>query len=280
MRRIVKAAKRESPSIISVSPSSGITTGGESISIYGLNFVTARNVTFDGTSANFQVISPNKIIATTPAHAAGSGLSINVRTAAGLSENNALFTYVTPGPTVSYLSPNQGTTVTTTSGIFVYGTGFVAPATITFGGTSGTVNIVYGSGTELLVTAPAHAAGAVNVVVTCDGNDSGTTGNGAFTYVAPSGLTPSISSITGADNPIYPTDGTYYTINGSNFDVGCYLLSGGITGISVVINRISSTQLYCFAGGSGDEGIHEVAVRNPGGSLTSSYVYVTTFEYF
>ena len=90
----------------------------------------------------------------------------------------------TPAPTVSSVSPNSGSTNGGTS-VTITGTNFSAGATVTFGGTAASnVNLV--SSTSITATTPAHAAGAVNVVVTNSGGPSGTLTNG-FTYTTSTG---------------------------------------------------------------------------------------------
>ena len=68
-----------------------------------------------------------------------------------------------PAPTVTSITPTRdsggGTSVTIT------GTGFVTGATVKLGGTAATSREVV-STTSITATTPAHAAGAVNVVVT------------------------------------------------------------------------------------------------------------------
>ena len=61
----------------------------------------------------------------------------------------------------------------------ITGTNFAAGATVTFGGAAAT-NVVVVSSTQITATTPAHAAGAVTVTVTVNGQ-SGSLTNG-FTY--------------------------------------------------------------------------------------------------
>ncbi|MEU9246766.1 IPT/TIG domain-containing protein [Streptomyces sp. NPDC048385] len=80
------------PVITSLTPDTGSTSGGESVTIGGSNLTFTDSVTFGGVPAAFVVVSDNLVVATTPAHAAGT-VSVQVHTPAGNS--NALpFTYV------------------------------------------------------------------------------------------------------------------------------------------------------------------------------------------
>ena len=81
-------------------------------------------------------------------------------------------------PMVSSVVPNSGSTAGGTA-VTITGTNFAAGATVTFGGTAAT-NVVAVNSTTITATTPAHAAGAVTVTVTVNGQ-SGSLANG-FTY--------------------------------------------------------------------------------------------------
>jgi Glycosyl hydrolases family 16/IPT/TIG domain len=87
-----------------------------------------------------------------------------------------------PAPTVSGISPASGTTAGGTP-VTITGTGFLAGATVAFGTTAATSVTVVSSST-ITATPPAHAAGAVNVVVTNTDGQSGPLTNG-YTYTTP-----------------------------------------------------------------------------------------------
>ena len=89
-----------------------------------------------------------------------------------------------PAPTVSAISPPSGTTNGGTA-VTITGTGFRSGATVTLGGTAAT-NVAVGNSTSITATTTAHAAGAVNVVVTNTDAQSGTLTNG-YTYLSGTG---------------------------------------------------------------------------------------------
>jgi IPT/TIG domain len=61
------------PTVSSISPTSGPTTGGTSVTITGANFVSGATVAFGGTAATgVTVVSSTTITATTPPMAAGT----------------------------------------------------------------------------------------------------------------------------------------------------------------------------------------------------------------
>ena len=86
----------ETPTVTSVNPATGPTSGGTSVTITGTNFTGATGVTFDGIAAtSVAVTNTTTITCTTPAHAAGA-VSVVVTNPAGFNTANSLFTYATP----------------------------------------------------------------------------------------------------------------------------------------------------------------------------------------
>jgi hypothetical protein len=139
------------PTITAISPTSGSTTGGTSITITGTNFFNVSSVKFGTTNATgFTVNSATQITATSPAGTAGP-VDVSVISAGGTSAFNAndQFTYVaapnaTTSPVISVTStgatlngtvnPNYGsTTVTFDYGLTnAYGTNVTAtPSPVT-----------------------------------------------------------------------------------------------------------------------------------------------------
>lgn len=92
------------PVVTLLSPASGPTTGGTTVTITGTGFTGATSVSFGGTAAaSFVVTSPTSITAVSPARTAGT-VAVVVTTPAGSSPQTSAsqFTYTgTPG-TVSY----------------------------------------------------------------------------------------------------------------------------------------------------------------------------------
>jgi len=79
--------------VTSVSPSSGPTSGGNSVTITGTGFTGATSVTFGGTPAvSYTVVSDTTITAVVPGGAAGA-TSVVVTTPAGSTADNTLYTY-------------------------------------------------------------------------------------------------------------------------------------------------------------------------------------------
>lgn len=174
-------APSTAPTITSISPSSGTTAGGTSVTVTGTNLTGATGITFDGNAGTALVVNSNtQLTATTPAGTVGAKVVV-VTTPAGTGTLQAGFSYVTSlgVPTITLVAPNTGATSGGTV-VTITGTNFAGGATVTFGGVAGSgVNVV--SATQITVVTPAGTAGAKNVVVTTSGGSA--TSTGGFTYV-------------------------------------------------------------------------------------------------
>lgn len=83
-------------------------------------------------------------------------------------------------PTYTSLTPTSGTSAGGTS-VVITGTGYNSAAcVVTIGGNVATALTTRGNATTISFVTPAHAAGAVNVVITTA--EGTVTGTGAFTY--------------------------------------------------------------------------------------------------
>ena len=148
------------PTISSVSPPSGPTTGGTSVTITGTGFNTnpATAVTFGGTAATFSINSDTSITAAAPAHAAGT-VVVAVTTPTGTATGS--FTYVAP-PTVTAVSPNGGPLAGGTP-VTISGTNFTGATAVNFG--TNVVSFTVVNATSITAVSPA-GTGTVNVTVT------------------------------------------------------------------------------------------------------------------
>ena len=168
------------PVVDVLSPTTGLTTGGTSVTLTGINFLGADSVTFGGTAATIGSVTSTSITVNSPAHAVGA-VNVVVTTPGGSSTDLATFTYEDPpAPVVDVLSPNTGL-ITGGTSVTIYGINFLGTSSATFGGTAATIGSV--TETSITVTTPAHAVGAVNVVVTTPNGSS--TDPVTFTYIAP-----------------------------------------------------------------------------------------------
>ncbi|HSB75240.1 MAG TPA: IPT/TIG domain-containing protein [Terriglobales bacterium] len=181
------AIANPAPTVSSISPVSGPTGGGTAVTISGSNFASGASVSLGGAAAgNVAFVNSSTLTATTPAHAAGAVNVVVTNTDAQSGTLTNGFTYQSPNPapTVSSISPVSGPTGGGTA-VTISGSNFVSGASVSLGGTAAS-NVVFVNSSTLTATTPAHAAGAVNVVVTNPDAQSGTLTNG-FTYQSVSG---------------------------------------------------------------------------------------------
>lgn len=84
------------PTVTGISPTSGTTAGGTSVTITGTNFTGATGVTIGGAScAPLSGVTATSITCVTSAHAAGAA-SVLLTTPGGTNSANSLYTYVVP----------------------------------------------------------------------------------------------------------------------------------------------------------------------------------------
>ncbi|HEX7830537.1 MAG TPA: IPT/TIG domain-containing protein, partial [Thermoanaerobaculia bacterium] len=180
----------------------------------------------------------------------GSGTSGNSNTIGTATNGSG-----NPAPTVSNATPNSGSASGGTS-VTITGTGFLAGATVTFGGSSASSVSVNGT-TSITCTTPAHSAGAVTVIVTNTDAQSGQLSSG-FTY-------------TGSTTSAY--DGTLRaplcSAPSSVCDSGSLLV--GRSSVGPEPNAPNTLQDSCADGGAGgfhsDESLDRLIVSTVDGSV-------------
>jgi uncharacterized repeat protein (TIGR02543 family) len=169
-------------------------------------------------------------------------------------------------PTLTAVSPNQGA-LAGGNRITLTGTGLFRPLTITVGGSPCTDVQSTDPNTATCLT-PAHAAGAVDVVVGTPQGGPVTLSNG-FTYInAPTvGLLPLPFGSVGG--------GTLITVGGTGFVTGH--TSVAIDGRACTsVNVTSSTELTCITPAGASTGSKTLTITTPGGTVNGgSFVYNT-----
>ena len=218
------------PTVTGLAPTGGPITGGTAVIITGTGFTGATDVDFGATPATaFVVQNDTQIAATAPAHAAGT-VQVSVTTAAGTSANTAAdnYTYGATAPTVSDVTPSGGP-ITGGNLVVIEGTGFTGVTAVSFGGTAATTFVVNDS-TPITATAPAHAAGTVQVAVTTAAGTSVNTIADDYTY----GAAPAVTGV----NPASGTTagGTAVIITGTGFTGATGVTFGGTAATTVIVN--------------------------------------------
>jgi formylglycine-generating enzyme required for sulfatase activity len=166
------------PTISSVSPSSGPTSGGTSITITGTNLTGAGVVTVGGVAAtSVVVVNSTTVTAVTPAGSAGAN-AVSVTTPGGTANLANAFTYFGV-PTILSVAPSSGPTTGGTT-ITITGANLAGATGVTVGGVSASGVAVVNATTVTAVT-PSGAAGAQAVAITTPGGTA-TLPNG-FIYI-------------------------------------------------------------------------------------------------
>ncbi len=195
---VVEIVTSPVPSISSFSPVSGVV--GSEVTMTGVNFSIATDVSFNGISASsFTVDSDTKIRASVPSGATTGKLSVTNVHGTGLSGTD--FTVLNP-PLVSSFTPASGPVGTE---VTLTGSNFAGATAVSFNGTSASVFTI-DSGTQLRANVPSGAStGPISVT-----NVAGTGVSGSDFTVT---FIPGITSFTPENGAV----GTSVTISGVNF---------------------------------------------------------------
>ena len=266
------------PTVTGISPVSGPTAGGTAVNITGTGFTGATNVTFGTTPApSFTVNSATSIKATSPAHAVGL-VNITVTTPGGTSlistADRYTFTLSPVTPTVTGISPTYGTTAGGTE-VIVTGTTFTGATSVKFGSAAGT--IIVNTGSLIVVSSPANAAGTVDVTVTTPTGTSTTSPADRFTNVG----TPTVTGISPTGGPV--SGGTAVIINGTGF-IGVTAVMFGTTPAFAIPgtqsnnpNQVAAGTQIIISAPTHTAGIVNITVTTPFGtspiSAADKYTY-------
>ena len=246
------------PAISSVSPNTGATAGGYTVTLNGTNLINATSVTFGGVPGGIGTRRPNSLEVTMPALATPRTVDVVVTGPGGTATLVNGFTAVA-APTIASVSPNQGSrgggqTVTIT------GTNLTGAGAVSFGGAAGS-NIVVDSATQLRVTTPVRFDGAMDVTVTTPGGTA--TLAGGYTFVS-----PSVTITSPADGGTVTT--STVTVSGT---------AANATAVEVFLNAVSQGSVTVVNGawskvlsGSLGNGTYTVLVQASDGRVPSPLV--------
>ncbi|MBE0610789.1 MAG: IPT/TIG domain-containing protein, partial [Dehalococcoidia bacterium] len=247
----------QAPVVSSLSPTNGLVAGGNTVTITGLGFTGATSVSFGGTAAAITAVTATTITVTAPAHAAGT-VDVFVTTPVDTSANTIAdnYTYLDV-PVVSSLTPTTGP-IAGGNNVTITGLSLTGALVVTFGGTS-TAFVVTGD-TSITATAPAHAAGTVDVLVTTAQGTSANTAADDYTY----GDLPVVTSLSPTTGPI--AGGTVVTITGTGFTGATSVTFGGT---AAVITAVTATTITVTAPAH-TAGTVDVLVTTPSGTSANT----------
>ncbi|WP_159845760.1 putative Ig domain-containing protein [Brevundimonas sp. G8] len=245
------------PTVTSISPTTGPTSGGTTVILTGTNFTGTTAVSFGATSATgFTVNSATQITATAPANT--GTVNIRVTAAGGTSAVAAAnqYTYL-PAPTVTAISPTSGPAGGGTT-VILTGTNFTGATAVTFGATSAT-GFTVNSATQITATAPANT-GTVNIRVTAAGGTSAVAAANQYTYLP----APTVTAISPTSGPA--GGGTTVILTGTNFTGATAVTFGATSATGFTVN--SATQVTATA--PAGTGTVDVRVTTGGGTSATS----------
>jgi hypothetical protein len=251
------------PAVTGVSPSSGSTAGTTTVTITGSHFTAATGVSFGSVAATFTVNSDTQITAVAPAQVAGT-VDVTVATPSGTSAVVSAdhFTYTAAAaPAVTAVSPATGTTA---GGVVVSitGSGFTAATGANFGSVAAVAFTVVNDGL-VLATAPAEAAGTVDVTVS---TPSGTSSTGtADHFVSTAAAAPAVTGVTAGSGDT--TGGDRVLLTGSGF-TGASAVTFGTTAAED-FTVLSDTAILAITSAQA-AGTVDVTVTTPAGTSATS----------
>lgn len=254
------------PIISAVSPPAVPLTGG-SITVAGSNFTTSTELSLNGTTLSFTVVSGTQITFSAPSNTAGS-YDLSITNPVGTYTLSNAITYVA-GPTLVTNSPVLGTTNGGTI-VTLTGTNLITTTQVNVGSTTVSFSVISNSVVRFVTAAT--SAGVVDIGVVTIGGAA--TLSSALEFTS-SPLIPVVSSITPTSGP--NSGGTLITVTGQYFS-GSYSDSvsaaiNGVSGSSVILID-DSTLTFVSPAGSAGAGL-DVSVATGGGlgTLAGAFTY-------
>lgn len=253
------------PVVSAVSPQAGPKAGGTRINISGSFFNAGATITVGGVPCTTpNVLSATSITCTTGVSDQGT-FDIIVTNADGQAgTKSAAYTYLGPLGVTSVL-PNGGA-IDGGTRIAVYGSGFVAGATVSLGGQTCSSVVVVNS-LQLNCTTSPHAPGMVSVQVTSPDLQTASLAN-VYTYrqaPRPVSLVPTSGGDTGG--------GVVITIKGTGFLDGAIVKVDGVNCFNSAF--ISANRLTCSTPphASGTVNVEVLNPDNQSGIIPRSFTY-------
>ncbi len=197
------------PSISSISPSKGPTSGGTKVTVRGKRFTKTSKVYFGDTKAKVKYYSSTKLVATSPKVELSPSIDVDITVTTSKGRSNAKEFAYKALPITSDISPHFGPRTGGTV-VTINGRHFTTTSKVTFGN-SKAADVTYVSSTQLLAVVPKRSAATTHVRVHTQYGTSTT--NGDDTRFTTEAL--AVTALTPAKGPT--SGGTDVTISGTGF---------------------------------------------------------------
>ena len=264
------------PTISSINPTSGPTSGGTAVNITGANFVLGAVVLFGSLQAtSVTVTNATQIQAVSPAESGGA-VNVVVKNPYGQTATlSGAFSYTataTGAPSISGLSPNTGPDGTQT---LINGSNFASGAVVSFGGTQAS-SVQFVNTNQLSVVVPSISAGAVDVTVNDPGGATTTLSSG-FTVTKPQSLL-SGCTVDANNNPTCAVPSGWSLATAQGFEGGTVGSNASTWSGDSVESGFAHSGTHALVGTYTGDGTEAGWILNAG-AINSREFYASWWEY-
>jgi hypothetical protein len=250
------------PTITGISPDSGPTTAGQSVTVEGTGLYSLTSVKFGSNAAVISDYSGDgtAVYVTAPAGSNGT-VNVTATDSVGTSATSSADDYTYVGvPTVTKVTPHSGPTTGGTA-VTITGTNLANASEVNFGSTEVySYEFTSDTATSITVPSPSSGPGEVDVTVITAGGTSATSTADEFTYDLEA---PTVTSI-------YPSSGaagTTVEIEGTNmFDVSAVDFGT----VAATVTYLDPSGTYMEVTAPAGTGTVDITVTNSAGTSATS----------
>lgn len=210
-----KVDVKPAPTIKTISPNTGLISGGDQVIITGTDIQVGATVTFGTKTVKLSTyFDSTKVKVISPPAATVGPVDVTITNPDGQSFTLSQgFTYTEPQIKINSLSPNSGP-ITGGTAVYVNGENFDPSVMVTVGGTPVPIATFFDSTRFKIFTPSVASTGPVDIVVT---TTTGQTAKATYNYVPPTSLpAPTLTLISPATSPV--SGGIYVYIDGTNLN--------------------------------------------------------------